>query len=98
MDELVYEELKGTGNMEVRLDRRLAEKRVYPAIDIGRSGTRHEELLLDAEMLRQTWLLRRMVSLVSSDSMASEATEKVIERLRKSADNKEFLQNLAKDS
>ncbi len=98
MDELVYEELKGTGNMEVRLDRRLSEKRVYPAIDIGRSGTRREELLLDAETLRQTWLLRRMVSLVSSDSMASEATEKVIERLRKSADNKEFLQNLAKDS
>ncbi len=98
MDELIYEELKGTGNMEVRLDRRLSEKRVYPAIDIGRSGTRREELLLDAETLRQTWLLRRMVSLVSSDSMASEATEKVIERLRKSADNKEFLQNLAKDS
>ena len=98
MDELVYEELKGTGNMEVRLDRRLSEKRVYPAIDIGRSGTRREELLLDAETLRQTWLLRRMVSLISSDSMASEATEKVIERLRKSADNKEFLQNLAKDS
>ena len=98
MDELIYEELKGTGNMEVRLDRRLSEKRVYPAIDIGRSGTRREELLLDAETLRQTWLLRRMVSLISSDSMASEATEKVIERLRKSADNKEFLQNLAKDS
>ena len=53
MDELVYEELKGTGNMEVRLDRRLSEKRVYPAIDIGRSGTRREELLLDAETLRQ---------------------------------------------
>ena len=98
MDELIYEELKGTGNMEVRLDRKLSEKRVYPAIDIGRSGTRREELLLEPEVLRQTWLLRRMVSLITSDNMASEATEKVIERLRKSADNKEFLQNLAKDS
>ena len=98
MDELIYEELKGTGNMEVRLDRKLSEKRVYPAIDIGRSGTRREELLLEPEILRQTWLLRRMVSLITSDGMASEATEKVIERLRKSADNKEFLQNLAKDS
>ena len=98
MDELIYEELKGTGNMEVRLDRKLAEKRVYPAIDIGRSGTRREELLLEPEVLRQTWLLRRMVSLITSDSMASEATEKVLERLRKTKDNSEFLINLAKDS
>ena len=97
MDELIYEELKGTGNMEVRLDRRLAEKRVYPAIDIGRSGTRREELLLEPEVLRQTWLLRRMVALITSDGMASEATEKVLERLRKTKDNDEFLLNLAKD-
>ena len=58
MDELIYEELKGTGNMEVRLDRKLSEKRVYPAIDIGRSGTRREELLLEPDVLRQVWLLR----------------------------------------
>jgi len=98
MDEVIYEEFKGTGNMEIRLDRRLSEKRVYPAIDIVRSGTRREELLLDEETLKQVWLLRRMVSLITSDSQASEATEKVLERLKKSADNKEFLQNLDKNN
>ena len=99
MDDVIYEEFKGTGNMEVHLDRKLAERRVYPAIDISRSGTRREELLLDEETLKQVWLLRRMVSMVSSDAMHSaEATEKVIERLRKTKDNKEFLVNLGKDA
>ena len=65
MDEVIYEEFKGTGNMEVHLDRRLAERRIYPAIDIARSGTRREELLLDEATLRQIWLLRRMVSMIS---------------------------------
>ena len=99
MDEVIYEEFKGTGNMEVHLDRRLSEKRVYPAIDIARSGTRREELLLDEETLKQVWLLRRMVSMVATDAVhATEATEKVLERLRKSRDNKEFLENLGKQS
>ncbi len=98
MDEVIYEEFKGTGNMEVHLDRKLSERRVFPAIDITRSGTRREELLLDEETLKQVWLLRRMVSMISSDSnFASEATEKVIERLRKSKDNKEFLAMLGKE-
>ena len=95
MDEVIYEEFKGTGNMEVHLDRRLAERRVFPAIDIPRSGTRREELLLDETTLRQVWLLRRMVSMITTDSkLSSEATEKVRERLARSRDNREFLMNL----
>ena len=98
MDEVIYEEFKGTGNMEVHLDRKLAERRAFPSIDIPRSSTRREELLLDPEALRQVWLLRRMVSMIASDSMGSaEATEKVIERLRKTKDNAEFLSGLGKE-
>ena len=98
MDDVIYEEFKGTGNMEVHLDRKLAERRVFPAIDIPRSSTRREELLLDEETLRQVWLLRRMVSMISSDSIgSSDATEKVLERLRKSKNNTEFLANLQRD-
>ena len=98
MDDVIYEEFKGTGNMEVHLDRRLAERRVFPSVDIGRSGTRREELLLDEFTLKQVWLLRRMVTMVTSDSMAAhEATEKVMERLRKTKDNAEFLATLGKD-
>jgi transcription termination factor Rho len=96
MDDVIYEEFKGTGNMEVHLDRKLAERRLYPAIDISRSGTRREELLLDEETLRQVWLLRRMVSMVATDSINSfEATEKVITRLKNSKDNKDFLAKLS---
>ena len=99
MDEVIYEEFKGTGNMEVHLDRKLAERRIFPAIDISRSGTRREELLLDEETLKQVWLLRRMVSMISSDSIqASEATGKVLERLSKTRDNKEFLSSLSKET
>ena len=95
MDDVIYEEFKGTGNMEVHLDRRLSERRVYPAIDIPRSGTRREELLLDETTLRQVWLLRRMVSMITTDAkLSSEATEKVIERLARAKDNNEFLMNL----
>ena len=99
MDEVIFEEFKGTGNMEVHLDRKLAERRIFPAIDISRSGTRREELLLDEETLKQVWLLRRMVSMISSDSIqASEATGKVLERLSKTRDNKEFLSSLSKET
>ena len=98
MDEVIYEEFKGTGNMEVHLDRRLSERRIFPAIDIHKSGTRREELLLDEITLKQVWLLRRMVSMVTSDSMnSSEAIEKVLERMYKSKDNTEFLTNLGRD-
>ncbi|MDA8216181.1 MAG: transcription termination factor Rho [Dehalococcoidales bacterium] len=93
MDDVIYEEFKGTGNMELVLDRRLAEKRVFPAIDVARSGTRREELLLDEVTLRQVYLLRRMITAVGSN----EATELVISRMSKTANNREFLGNLNKD-
>ena len=97
MDEVIYEEFKGTGNMEIHLDRKLAERRVFPAVDIQRSGTRREELLLDEETLKQVWLLRRMVTMITSGAMdPTEATEKVMERLKKTSGNKEFLNNLTK--
>ena len=97
MDDVIYEEFKGTGNMEVHLDRRLAERRIYPAIDIARSGTRREELLLDEATLRQVWLLRRMVSLMSTDEKyPGESTEKLLGHLRKSKNNTDFLANLGR--
>jgi transcription termination factor Rho len=98
MDEVIYEEFKGTGNMELILDRKLAERRIFPAIDIQRSGTRREELLLDEETLRQIWVLRRMATLLNANSVnPSEASEKMLERLAKTSSNAEFLATLAKD-
>jgi len=98
MDELIYEEFKGTGNMELHLDRKLSEKRMFPAINIVPSGTRREELLLDAETLRQVWLLRRMVAMLNEDSQnVGEATERLLQRMTKSRNNAEFLANLTKD-
>ncbi len=101
MDDLIYEEFKGTGNMEVHLDRRLSDRRIFPSIDIDRSGTRREELLLDEETLKQVWLLRRMIGMLSNSTNSmnpSEATEKVLERMAKTKSNKDFLDNLGKDS
>jgi transcription termination factor Rho len=98
MDEVIYEEFKGTGNMELHLDRKLSERRIFPAIDIQRSGTRREELLLDENALKQVWVVRRMASLVSANSTSpTEATERVLERLSKTANNAEFLATLAKE-
>jgi transcription termination factor Rho len=100
MDDLIYEEFKGTGNMELHLERRLAERRVFPAMDIQRSGTRREELLLDENSLKQVWLLRRMVSMIASNNPDSvvEATERILDRLRKSKTNAEFLTSLSKET
>ena len=99
MDELIYEEFKGTGNMELHLDRRLAERRVFPAIDIHRSGTRREELLLSEEDIKQVRLLRRMMSMIAADSINSaETTERVLERMRKTKTNAEFLAGLSKEA
>ena len=99
MDDVIYEEFKGTGNMELHLDRRLAERRIFPAIDIQRSGTRREELLLDELTLRQVYLLRRMSSLIAADSINSaEATERVLERLTRTRNNQEFLASLTKEA
>jgi transcription termination factor Rho len=98
MDDLIYEEFKGTGNMELHLDRRLAERRIFPAIDIQRSSTRREEMLLNEETLKQVWLLRRMVAMIATDpTNFTEATEKILERMRRTKNNSEFLVNLNKD-
>ena len=101
MDDVIYEEFKGTGNMELHLDRRLAERRIFPAIDIQRSSTRREELLLDEATLKQVWLLRRMISMLSNGSPGSpnptEATQLILERLAKTRSNAEFLATLNKE-
>lgn len=97
MDDVIYEEFKGTGNMEVHLDRKLSEKRIFPAIDIQRSSTRREELLLDEESLKQIWLLRRMVSLAANGGNSADVTERILDRLRKTKNNAEFLANLSKE-
>jgi transcription termination factor Rho len=99
MDELIYEEFKGTGNMELHLDRRLSERRIFPAMDIERSGTRREELLLGEETVKQVWLLRRMVSMIASDATNfTETTERVLDRMRRTKSNAEFLATLTKET
>ena len=99
MDEVIYEEFKGTGNLELHLDRKLAERRIFPAIDIQRSGTRREELFFDDNTVKQIWLLRRMIGLIATDNTNSiEATERVLERMAKSRNNTEFLANLTKEA
>ena len=99
MDDLIYEEFKGTGNMELHLDRRLAERRVFPAMDIQRSGTRREELLADENSLSKIWLLRRMVAMIASDSPNFiDATDRILDRMRKTKTNAEFLDNLNKET
>ena len=92
MDEVIFEEFKGTGNMELRLDRRLADKRVYPAIDVEASGTRREELLFDSDELAQTWKLRRVLLALESGP----AFELLIDRLKKTPSNAQFLAEVAK--
>ena len=98
MDDLIYEEFKGTGNMELHLDRKLAERRSFPAINIVPSGTRREELLLDENALKQVWLLRRVVNMIDNDSPNhGEATQRILERMGKTKNNVEFLATLSKD-
>ena len=97
MDEVIYEEFKGTGNMELHLDRKLADRRFFPAVDIVRSGTRREELLYSESTMKHIWLLRRMISLISNDG-ATNATERVLERLSKYTTNADFLDNLNKET
>jgi transcription termination factor Rho len=93
MDDVIYEEFKGTGNMEMHLNRRLAERRVFPAIDIQRSGTRREELLLEPSVLARVWTLRRMIDTIGG----IESVELILERLSKTKSNAEFLATLNKD-
>ena len=92
MDDVVYEEFKGTGNMEIHLDRRLAERRIFPPIDVLRSGTRREELLLDEPTLRLVWTLRRMLAQMN----APDSIEPLLTRMAKTANNRDFLATLAK--
>ena len=87
MDDVIFEEFKGTGNMELQLDRNLFQRRIYPAIDIKRSNTRREELLLGPEELNKIWLLRKMLQELSS----VEAMELLVEKLKKVKTNEEFL-------
>jgi transcription termination factor Rho len=95
MDDLIYEEFKGTGNSEVHLNRKLAERRIFPAIDIERSSTRREELLLDDETLSRVFTLRRMIDMLGG---GEDALDPVISRLIKTKANKEFLATLNKDN
>lgn len=90
MDEVIFEEFKGTGNMELVLDRKLADRRIYPAIDVNRSGTRREELLLSSEQLNKVWILRKVLG----DDPPLEAMETLLERMRATKSNQEFLKSL----
>ncbi|MDQ1519744.1 MAG: transcription termination factor Rho, partial [Actinomycetota bacterium] len=92
MDEVIFEEFKGTGNMELRLDRRLAERRIYPAIDVEASSTRHEELLFDRMALQQVWKLRRVLNALEGGS----GLELLIDKIRTTKSNDQFLSEIAK--
>jgi transcription termination factor Rho len=90
MDEVIFEEFKGTGNLELQLDRKLSDKRIFPAIDINRSGTRKEELLLEPEVLNRVWILRKLLSSLNPvDSM-----EFLLDKMKGTKDNKEFLESM----
>jgi len=91
MDDVIFEEFKGTGNMEIYLDRRLADKRVFPAIDIQRSGTRKDEILLPPDELSRVWVLRKVLSPLST----VEAMELLLSRLTKTKSNNEFLNSMS---
>ena len=97
MDEVIFEEFKGTGNMELRLDRRSAERRIYPAIDVDASSTRHEELLFEREQLQQVWKLRRVLSGLASenDGNGGAGLELLIDRLKQFPSNDAFLSEVA---
>jgi transcription termination factor Rho len=104
MDDVVYEEFKGTGNMELHLSRRLQERRVFPAIDIERSSTRREELLLGPDITPRVWLMRRMYDQMIAPPPygagldPSTATEAILQRLSRTEDNQRFLETLHEDS
>ncbi len=96
MDDVIFEEFKGTGNMELRLDRRLAEKRIFPAIDIDSSSTRNEELLFDRTQLKQAWKLRKVLSGMSEEGSSAAAIEMLIDRLQTFKTNDDFLAEIGK--
>ena len=96
MDEVIFEEFKGTGNMELRLDRRLAERRLYPSIDVNASSTRHEELLFERGQLQQVWKLRRVLNALAADGSAAAGLELLMDKIRSTKGNDEFLAEIAK--
>jgi transcription termination factor Rho len=96
MDEAIFEEFKGTGNMELRLDRRIAERRVFPAIDVDASSTRHEELLFERKQLQLVWKLRRVLSGLAQDGNPAPGLEMLMDRLKTFGTNDEFLAEIAK--
>ncbi len=96
MDEVIFEEFKGTGNMELRLDRRMAERRIYPAIDVDGSSTRHEELLYDRKQLQNVYKLRRVLSGLAAEGSGAAGLEMLIDRLGSFRTNDEFLAEIAK--
>jgi transcription termination factor Rho len=91
MDEVIYEEFKGTGNMELHLDRRIAEKRVYPAININRSGTRREDLLMSEADIQRVWILRKLLHSMDDDTAAIEF---LLDKLKDTKTNDEFFQSM----
>jgi transcription termination factor Rho len=92
MDDVIFEEFKGTGNMELHLDRKLADKRIFPAIDINLSGTRKEELLVEREDLNKMWILRKVLSPLST----VESMEFLLDKIRGTKTNREFLESMNK--
>ena len=96
MDEVIFEEFKGTGNMELRLDRRLAERRLYPSIDVNASSTRHEELLFERGQLQQVWKLRRVLNALASEGSAAAGLELLMDKIKTTKSNDEFLAEIAK--
>ena len=92
MDDLIYEEFKGTGNMELTLSRALQERRIFPAIDVGKSGTRHDELLMGEDVMKKVVTLRHMLSMLGDE----ERTMMLVEKLSKTKSNSEFLESLSK--
>jgi transcription termination factor Rho len=96
MDEVIFEEFKGTGNMELRLDRRLAERRLYPSIDVNASSTRHEELLFERGQLQQVWKLRRVLNALASEGSTAAGLELLMDKIKTTDSNDEFLAEIAK--
>ena len=92
MDDVIFEEFKGTGNMELHLDRKLSEKRIFPAMNLNKSGTRREDLLLDQEEMEAIWAMRRAMS----NQNPQEVTEEIIENLARTKTNKDFVQVIKK--
>ena len=91
MDEVIFEEYKGTGNMELVLDRKLSDRRIYPSFDLIKSGTRKEELLLDKKILARMWILRKLLN----DMNVIEAMEFIQDRMRRTKNNDEFMETMS---